>query len=61
MYLQRIIIYWNNLSVVYYFSDILLKEQVAMLGVGRIPRSMWVTLEDDLVGSCKPGDDVVIR
>ena len=27
---------------------------------GVVPRSMWVTLEDDLVDSCKPGDDVTI-
>ncbi|XP_075210541.1 DNA helicase MCM9-like [Lycorma delicatula] len=42
------------------YQEIKIQEQVAMLGVGRIPRSMWVTLEDDLVGSCKPGDDVII-
>ncbi|KAG8276710.1 DNA helicase mcm9 [Homalodisca vitripennis] len=36
------------------------QEQVSKLGMGTIPRSMWVTLEDDLVDSCKPGDDVVI-
>lgn len=36
------------------------QEQVSKLHVGSMPRSMWVTLEDDLVDSCKPGDDVVV-
>jgi len=38
----------------------MLQEQVTKLKMGIIPRSMWVTLEDDLVDSSKPGDDVVI-
>lgn len=38
----------------------MLQEQVTKLKMGTIPRSMWVTLEDDLVDSSKPGDDVVI-
>lgn len=25
-----------------------------------MPQSIWVTLENDLVDSCKPGDDVMI-
>jgi len=36
------------------------QEQVTKLQIGSMPRSMWVTLEDDLADSCKPGDDVVI-
>lgn len=28
--------------------------------MGSMPKSMLVTLEDDLVDSCKPGDDVFI-
>jgi DNA helicase MCM9 len=38
----------------------MLQEQVTKLKMGTIPRSMWITLEDDLVESCKPGDDAVI-
>ena len=30
------------------------------VGMGSIPRSMYVVLEDDLVDSCKAGDDVTI-
>jgi len=37
-----------------------MQEQIHMLPVGSIPRSMWVVLEDDIVDSCKPGDDVII-
>uniref|UniRef100_A0A1B6C633 DNA helicase MCM9 n=2 Tax=Clastoptera arizonana TaxID=38151 RepID=A0A1B6C633_9HEMI len=42
------------------YQEIKIQEQVSKLDMGTIPRSMWVTLEDDLVDSCKPGDDVVI-
>ncbi|GLH03509.1 DNA replication licensing factor Mcm2 [Gryllus bimaculatus] len=36
------------------YQEIKIQEQVAKLTVGAIPRSMWVTLEDDLVDTCKP-------
>ncbi|XP_076053168.1 DNA helicase MCM9-like isoform X2 [Oratosquilla oratoria] len=42
------------------YQEIKIQEQVQKLVVGNIPRSMWVTLEDDLVDSCKPGDDVLV-
>ncbi|XP_066994088.2 uncharacterized protein [Anabrus simplex] len=42
------------------YQEIKIQEQVAKLNVGAIPRSMWVTLEDDLVDNCKPGDDIVV-
>ncbi|KAK2158616.1 hypothetical protein NP493_1781g00036 [Ridgeia piscesae] len=42
------------------YQELKMQEQVQRLGVGTIPRSMWVVLEDDLVDSCKPGDDVTI-
>ncbi|XP_039276128.1 DNA helicase MCM9 [Nilaparvata lugens] len=42
------------------YQEIKIQEQVTMLSMGRIPRSLWVTLEDDLVGMCKPGDDIVV-
>ena len=42
------------------YQEIKIQEQVQKLAVGTIPRSMWVVLEDDLVDSCKAGDDVTI-
>lgn len=32
----------------------------SLLDFAHIPRSMWVVLENDLVDTCKPGDDVII-
>jgi len=40
------------------YQEIKVQEQVANLALGAIPRSIWVTLEDDLVDTVKPGDDV---
>ena len=42
------------------YQEIKIQEQVEKLAVGTIPRSMWVILEEDLVDSCKAGDDVTI-
>lgn len=42
------------------YQEIKIQEQVNKLSIGTIPGSMWVVLEDDLVDSCKPGDDVII-
>ncbi|KAJ8946610.1 hypothetical protein NQ318_007211 [Aromia moschata] len=42
------------------YQEIKIQEQVKKLGVGCIPSTMWVTLEDDLVDICKPGDNVTI-
>jgi DNA helicase MCM9 len=36
------------------------QEQVQKLGVGSIPRSIVVLLQDDLVDTCKAGDEVTI-
>lgn len=37
-----------------------MQEHVQALEVGRIPRSLVVLLEHDLVDRAKPGDDVVV-
>jgi len=42
------------------YQELKIQEQVQRLAVGTIPRSMWVVLMDDLVDSCKPGDDVTV-
>ncbi|KAG8444606.1 hypothetical protein GDO86_009679 [Hymenochirus boettgeri] len=42
------------------YQEIKIQEQVQRLSVGSIPRSMMVVLEDDLVDSCKSGDDVTV-
>ncbi|RXM31242.1 hypothetical protein EOD39_7190 [Acipenser ruthenus] len=42
------------------YQEIKIQEQVQRLSVGSIPRSMMAVLEDDLVDSCKSGDDVTV-
>lgn len=45
------------------YQEIKIQEQIGRLGVGvgtAMPRSMWITLEDDLVDCCKPGDDITV-
>ncbi|XP_025421479.1 DNA helicase MCM9-like isoform X3 [Sipha flava] len=42
------------------YQEIKIQEQIGKTGLGAMPRSMWVSLEDDLVDTCKPGDDVII-
>ncbi|XP_027837856.2 DNA helicase MCM9-like [Aphis gossypii] len=42
------------------YQEIKIQEQIGKVGLGAMPRSMWVSLEDDLVDKCKPGDDVII-
>ena len=42
------------------YQEIKMQEQIGSVGVGSIPRSLIVILTDDLVDTCKAGDDVVI-
>nr|XP_020657829.1 DNA helicase MCM9 isoform X1 [Pogona vitticeps]XP_020657830.1 DNA helicase MCM9 isoform X1 [Pogona vitticeps]XP_020657831.1 DNA helicase MCM9 isoform X1 [Pogona vitticeps]XP_020657832.1 DNA helicase MCM9 isoform X1 [Pogona vitticeps]XP_020657836.1 DNA helicase MCM9 isoform X1 [Pogona vitticeps] len=42
------------------YQELKIQEQVQRLSVGSIPRSMMVILEDDLVDSCKSGDDITV-
>ncbi|NXC09499.1 MCM9 helicase, partial [Orthonyx spaldingii] len=42
------------------YQEIKIQEQVQRLSVGSIPRCMVVALEDDLVDSCKSGDDITV-
>jgi len=43
------------------YQEIKVQEKLDVFSVGTIPRSVFVILEDDLVDSCKPGDDVTIK
>lgn len=42
------------------YQEVKIQEQINLLPVGSVPRSIWAVLEDDMVDSCKPGDDVII-
>ncbi|XP_028413182.1 DNA helicase MCM9-like isoform X2 [Dendronephthya gigantea] len=42
------------------YQEIKVQELIENLGIGTIPRSISVVLEDDLVDCCKPGDDVTV-
>ncbi|XP_038126455.1 DNA helicase MCM9 [Cyprinodon tularosa] len=42
------------------YQEIKIQEQVQRLAVGSVPRSLVVVLEDDLVDSCKSGDDITV-
>ncbi|GBM94341.1 DNA helicase MCM9, partial [Araneus ventricosus] len=40
------------------YCEVKIQQQFNTLSVGSVPRSMWVILEDDLVDTCHPGNDV---
>ncbi|KAJ3377765.1 DNA helicase mcm9 [Lobulomyces angularis] len=42
------------------YQEVKVQEHVGKLAVGTIPRSIIVILEDDLVDTCKAGDDITI-
>lgn len=42
------------------YQEIRIQEQVHRLMVGSIPRSITVLLQDDLIDSCKAGDDITV-
>ncbi|KND05144.1 uncharacterized protein SPPG_08879 [Spizellomyces punctatus DAOM BR117] len=42
------------------YQEIKVQEPVEKVGLGTIPRSIVVILEDDLVDQCKPGDDIFV-
>eukprot|EP00667_Euglena_gracilis_P002839 EG_transcript_2846 len=42
------------------YQLIRIQDHIAQLGVGSIPRSITCLLEEDLVDSCKAGDDVLL-
>ncbi|KAG8188318.1 hypothetical protein JTE90_008958 [Oedothorax gibbosus] len=42
------------------YREVKIQQQFNTLSVGSVPKSMWVILEDDLVETCQPGNDVNI-
>ena len=42
------------------YQEVRIQEQVHRLQTGCVPRSICETLENDLVDTCRPGDDVTI-
>ncbi|KAG8474033.1 hypothetical protein CXB51_033745 [Gossypium anomalum] len=50
----------ENTTVCHDYQEIKIQESTQVLGVGVIPRSILVILQDDLVDIVKAGDDVII-
>lgn len=42
------------------YQEVLIQEKANNLVLRNVPGSMWVVLQDDLVGCCKPGQEVVV-
>lgn len=42
------------------YQEVKVQEHFGKSKIGTVPRTILVTLEGDLVDSCKPGDDVII-
>ena len=42
------------------YQEIKIQEAASRIGVGRIPRSLLIKLQHDLVDKCQPGDEVVL-
>ena len=61
---MRLVMEGENNKPVCTFKDsqeIKVQEKLSNVGLGSIPRSIWVCLDDDLADRCKPGDDVQIQ
>ena len=42
------------------YQELKIQEQIHRLPVGHFPSSIWVVCFDDLVDTCKAGDDVTV-
>ena len=43
------------------YQELKIQEKLDILSVGTVPKSVIVIVEDDLVGTCKSGDDITIK
>jgi len=42
------------------YQEVKIQEAASRIGVGRIPRSLLIKLQHDLVDKCQPGDEVIL-
>jgi len=42
------------------YQEIKLQEEAGKTDVGTLPLNIWVTLDHDLVDTCRPGDQVTV-
>jgi DNA helicase MCM9 len=42
------------------YQEIKIQEAASRIGIGRMPRSLLIKLQHDLVDTCQPGDEVVL-
>ncbi|XP_021893048.1 probable DNA helicase MCM9 [Carica papaya] len=52
--------YVDDTPILHDYQEIKIQESSQLLGVGVIPRSILVVLQDDLVDTVKAGDDVIV-
>ncbi|XP_026468484.1 probable DNA helicase MCM9 [Ctenocephalides felis] len=42
------------------YQELKIQEQMGHQGVGSLPATIWISLEEDLVDTCQPGDDIIV-
>ncbi|XP_026476137.1 probable DNA helicase MCM9 [Ctenocephalides felis] len=42
------------------YQELKIQEQMGHQGVGSLPATIWISLGEDLVDTCQPGDDIIV-